>query len=127
MALEGLDVSKYQGSDIDWSKVAATGAKFCFIRASYGSNPVNEQNFGANWLAARGGGLICGSYHFSTPSNDTDKVTARGAFFLSTFKSNVSILEIGSPPAVIDVEADSTLSGAEYLAGVKAWIARVEA
>jgi lysozyme len=127
MALEGLDVSKFQGDNIDWGKVAAAGAKFCFIRASYGAVASNEPNFGANWVGARGANLTCGAYHFLVPTTDMDNINAQADLFLSTFKSNVSIVEIGYLPAVLDVEADSPISGADYMAAVKTWIARVEA
>lgn len=61
----GLDVSGYQGN-VDWSSVAANGAKFAYVKATESTdytNPYFAQQYNGSYQA----GLIRGSYHFAHP------------------------------------------------------------
>jgi lysozyme len=59
------DVSEFQG-DVDWTKIAATGAKYAFVRVSDGD--INDARYGvARTDAMRANGLIVGTYHFARP------------------------------------------------------------
>ncbi len=61
----GLDVSGYQGN-VDWSSVAANGAKFVYLKATEGTdytNPYFAQQYDGSYQA----GIIRGSYHFAHP------------------------------------------------------------
>lgn len=60
----GIDVSHYQGS-IDWSKVAADGIDFAYIKSTEAGDWVDE-TFATNWEGARAAGLDVGAYHFFT-------------------------------------------------------------
>ncbi|MCD8368329.1 MAG: peptidoglycan-binding protein [Clostridiales bacterium] len=61
----GVDVSKWQGS-IDWDKVAASGVKFAFVRAGYGSSASQKDSkLEANYKGARAAGLLVGAYWYS--------------------------------------------------------------
>ena len=53
--VHGIDVSKFQG-DIDWSKVADSGVKFAWIKASEGGDRLDER-FQANWEGAKAAGV----------------------------------------------------------------------
>jgi len=65
---KGIDVSKFNGA-IDWSKVAADGVEFVFIRAGirgYGSGKlVEDEGFEENVESALANGLKVGVYFFS--------------------------------------------------------------
>jgi len=124
MPIQGLDVSKFQGDNIDWDKVASSGAQFCLIRASDGTNQNNESKFGDNWLGARGAGLICGAYHLFRPALDA---VDQANLFLAQFGNNVPVMEAGYLPAALDVEIEPASATVQnYLDGVKAWINTVE-
>ena len=60
--IHGIDVSKYQG-DIDWSRVANSGVKFAWIKATEGGDRVDDR-FQANWTGAKEAGVPRGAYHF---------------------------------------------------------------
>lgn len=120
----GLDVSKFQ-PEIDWAKVAAAGMKFVIARASYGTGAATEPLFKSHWQGAKAAGLIRGAYHFFVPTSDAG---AQARLFLSQFRSAVVAGENAYLPAVIDVEMKpGDVSVANYIAGIKAWIAAVEA
>lgn len=64
--IPGIDVSRYQGPNIDWSKVAAAGYKFAILKCSDGSTG-KDRTFAINRKRAAEAGLIVGSYHFYRP------------------------------------------------------------
>jgi len=55
----GIDVSYYQGT-IDWSRVAAAGTKFAFIRVSDGTT-FHDPKFDSYWTGSKNAGLIRGA------------------------------------------------------------------
>ena len=61
-AIQGIDVSKYQG-DIDWAQVKASGVKFAYIKATEGGDHIDAK-FQQNWNGAKAAGLPRGAYHF---------------------------------------------------------------
>lgn len=96
--IHGIDVSKFQG-DIDWNRVANSGVKFAWIKATEGGDHV-DQRFQANWAAAKAAGVPRGAYHFvywcRPPREEID-----------WFKENVPV-EADALPPVLDVEATPT-------------------
>lgn len=62
MAVQGVDISKYQG-DVDFEALAASGIEFVYMKATEGSGYVDDR-FEENWEAARGTSLAVGAYHF---------------------------------------------------------------
>jgi lysozyme len=58
----GIDVSHWD-ENINWTKVAQTGVKFAFAKATQGSSHI-DQNFVKNWNGIRNSGLIAGAYHY---------------------------------------------------------------
>ena len=64
--ISGIDVSKWQGKDIDWEKVKQSGVEFVMIKAGEGFE--EEENFRMNIEGALNAGLKCGVYWFSTAS-----------------------------------------------------------
>jgi lysozyme len=120
----GLDVSKYQ-PNVDWAKVKAAGMQFMFARASYGTAAATEMTFKAHWQGSKTAGLIRGAYHFFVPADDAHM---QAKLFLSQIHGALAPGENAYLPAVIDVEMQpGSVSIANYVAGVKTWIAAVEA
>lgn len=66
---DGIDVSTYQGKDIDWKKVKRSGVDFVMIRAAYrGSSNgeiKNDDCFTDNIKGANEAGIMTGAYIFS--------------------------------------------------------------
>ena len=90
----GVDVSAYQG-DIDWKVLSAQNIDFAFIKATEGSDFVDEK-FEINFKQARETNLRVGAYHFfsfESPGKD------QAAHFARTVGDTEGLL-----PLVIDVE-----------------------
>ena len=69
----GIDVSKHQGTGIDWKKVKADGVKFAIIRAGYGKYLKQEDLcFDENIQGAYNAGLDVGVYWYSYASTAAD-------------------------------------------------------
>ncbi len=96
--IHGIDVSKFQG-DIDWSKVADSGVKFAWIKATEGGDNTDER-FQANWTGTKAAGVPHGAYHFvywcRPPLEE-----------IGNFERNAPVEEDALPP-VLDVEATPT-------------------
>jgi lysozyme len=96
--VHGIDVSKFQG-DIDWSRVADSGVKFAWIKATEGGDRADER-FQANWDGAKAAGIPRGAYHFvywcRPPLEE-----------ISNFEQNAPVEGDALPP-VLDVEATPT-------------------
>ncbi|WP_051468400.1 lysozyme [Actinomadura oligospora] len=70
----GLDVSGWQGN-VNWSSVAANGAKFAYVKATESTtytNPYFTQQYNGSYNV----GLIRGSYHFATPNTSSGATQA---------------------------------------------------
>ena len=73
--LEGIDVSRYQGT-IDWARVAAAGAKFAAIRCTVGDY-YTDPTWDANHAQARANGVLVTAYHVVKPSKSVTAQIAR--------------------------------------------------
>jgi lysozyme len=93
--LEGIDISHYDGA-IDWAKVAGSGRKFAFAKATEGVTYLDPQ-FATNWAGMKQAGLVRGAYHFFRPDDDG---TQQAHWFLS----KVGTLGPGDLPPVLDWE-----------------------
>ncbi len=92
--VRGVDVSHYQG-DIDWDKLSESDISFAFIKATEGSDYVDEK-FEYNWNEATKTDLRVGAYHFF--SFDSDGKTQAENFIVNVPKTD------GMLPPVIDIE-----------------------
>jgi lysozyme len=96
--VHGIDVSKFQG-EIDWNKVADSGVKFAWIKATEGGDRA-DQRFQANWEGAKAAGVPHGAYHFvywcRPPMEE-----------MANFEQNAPVESDALPP-VLDVEATPT-------------------
>ena len=69
--IHGIDVSRWQGTNIDWDKVKADGFLFAFVKATDGSaykrQFIDMEITQAN--NAKNAGLKIGFYHFAHPNS----------------------------------------------------------
>jgi lysozyme len=96
--VRGIDVSHYQGV-IDWSKVKGTGLSFVYIKATEGTDRVDEK-FLLNWQGAARAGLRRGAYHFY---DFCQKGGAQALRFVKVVPADGDSL-----PAAIDLEASKS-------------------
>ena len=92
--IQGVDVSAYQG-DIDWKKLAGQDIDFAFIKATEGSNFVDEK-FQDNYKDAIDAGIRVGAYHFFSYDSSGE---VQGENFISVVDKTDNML-----PPVIDIE-----------------------
>ena len=98
---KGIDVSKHQGQ-IDWSKVAADGVEFAFIRClyrGYGSGAlVEDDTFADNMEGAIDNGIHVGVYVFTQAITDEEIIEEAQTAIEMTSQYASSV------PIVVDVE-----------------------
>ncbi|RFU39925.1 hypothetical protein DZF91_19740 [Actinomadura logoneensis] len=70
----GLDVSGWQGN-VNWSSVAANGAKFAYVKATESTSYTNPY-FAQQYNGSYNVGLIRGAYHFAVPNNSSGATQA---------------------------------------------------
>jgi GH25 family lysozyme M1 (1,4-beta-N-acetylmuramidase) len=119
-ALEGLDVSQWQGS-VDWVKVAASGKHFAMIRASAGSL-TSDTRYAANRAGASAAGLKVAAYHFANPDSKPGDAATEADFFLS-----LATPTHGEMLPVLDLEVSNGLSTADMQTWAMTWLERVRA
>jgi len=100
----GIDVSNHQGV-IDWTSVAAAGAKFTYAKATEGVRFVDGY-FDANNRGAKANGLFAGAYHFALPARSTGR--AQADYFLDHAQY---ISDGRTLPPMLDIEWPWTGSG----------------
>lgn len=115
--VEGIDVSKWQGV-INWPMVAAAGKKFVIAKATEGVG-YEDGKYDANKAGAIAAGLAFGAYHFARPDLNPDGAS-EADWFVDTagYQSGMII-------PTLDLERHGTLSDAQLIAWVKAWLGRV--
>lgn len=107
-AIQGIDVSHWQG-DIDWNKVNKNGKKkFAFVKATEGINFIDLKSK-KNMKNCKAAGMACGVYHFARPVKNTAKAEAN--YFIS---KNKNYLKKGYLRPALDVEDFVSKGYAEY-------------
>jgi lysozyme len=96
----GVDVSHHQGR-IDWSRAAADGVSFAYIKATEGGD-FTDPLFRENWKGAAEAGVARGAYHFFTLCTPA---RLQAEHFLRTLPPDPEML----PPAV-DLETAGNCS-----------------
>jgi GH25 family lysozyme M1 (1,4-beta-N-acetylmuramidase) len=117
-SVEGIDVSKWQGT-IDWPSVAGAGIKFAFIRVSDGANYLDPQ-FDRNWREAKNAGILRGPYQFFRPTQD-------GTRQANVLLAKVPHLAPGDLPPVLDVEVTDGATDWRIVNEIGNWVSRVRA
>ena len=77
--LKGIDVSVWQGNNIDFNKVKANGISFVIIRAGYGKS-VKDKYFETNYEKAKNAGLKVGAYWYSYANTVGDGIIEANGF-----------------------------------------------
>lgn len=114
---QGIDVSHYQGR-IDWEEVATNkDIQFVYIKATEGSNLVDEFYL-RNLYGAKRVGIPVGTYHFFSPS-------ASALVQLENFRSAVDPRQQDLIP-IVDVEKAGKGSIAQFQGRLKAFLDGVE-
>jgi lysozyme len=113
---QGIDVSHDQGA-IDWSRVAAAGKQFAFVKATQGIGE-SDPDFASNWQGAKAVGLVRGAYHYFQPGDDP---VEQAKHFLS-----VVTLETGDLPPALDVEEQGSLTDRELIRDIRRWLQVVQ-
>ena len=110
----GIDVSTYQGV-IDWSKVAASGVKFAYIRAGDGMG--TDAQFARNWAGAKAAGVLRGAYvYFRARHGGVEQAQ----HLLAQLGKDT-----GELPPAIDIETLDGQTAAEVVAQMQAWLGAI--
>ena len=118
MALEGIDVSTYQG-DVDWATVANQGILYAFAKATEGASST-DPSFTRNWTNMKTFGVVRGAYHFFRPAKDP---IVQANNFLQLVKNS---LEASDLPPVLDLEVLDGLDAQTVINNALKWISAVE-
>ncbi len=119
-SLEGMDVSRYQGT-IDWTAVAGAGKRFVIMKATQGETYA-DPTYATNHAAARAVGIPVAAYHFADPSSDPNDAVIQADWFAN----NAALLPGDMIPA-LDLEETGGLSVSALQAWVGAWLGEVYA
>ena len=92
--VKGIDVAHWE-PEIDWARVRAHEIRFAFIKATQGTDFVDDK-FLPHWTGAKQAGILRGAYHFIDPRVDGRR---QAEHFLRTVK-----VEPGDLPPVLDLE-----------------------
>jgi Lyzozyme M1 (1,4-beta-N-acetylmuramidase) len=73
LQLKGIDISTFQGSDVDFNKLKKSGIDFVIIRAGYGNSTQQEDTeFENNYNKAKAANMSVGAYWYSYASSVVD-------------------------------------------------------
>lgn len=101
--LHGVDLSHWQG-EVDFTKLASAGIKFCFLKFTEGTNHTDER--GLEYLhAARAQGMPAGAYHYFLPKYDPIE---QAQHFVRTMVGHEEHAGKLMLPPVIDVEVKAS-------------------
>lgn len=130
--MRGIDVSYYQGKNINWSKVKASGISFAFLRCGYSGTKNGSRNkdstFQGNIKGATAAGVDVGAYYFSQAIT-TKEAVAEADYAIKQVQASGCKLTL---PLVIDTEniqgraSSSKLSRAKRTQVIKAFCDRVK-
>jgi GH25 family lysozyme M1 (1,4-beta-N-acetylmuramidase) len=123
---QGIDISHWQGT-IDWAKVAASGKRFAFMKASEDDDFVDDR-YQTNRAQAKAKGLFVGAYHFARPElpptdlagDPTIDAIAEADHFIDT-----ATPQSGELIPVLDLEQTGGLDVTNLRLWVRAFLERV--
>lgn len=117
----GIDISKYQGDEIDFLDKKQDSITFVICKATQGLT-ITDPDFANNWNTIRSKGFLRGAYHFYQTQDDPEK---QAQFFLSVVDSFAS----QNFPPIIDFEEasiSSSLTTAQIQNNLLAFLKAVE-
>jgi GH25 family lysozyme M1 (1,4-beta-N-acetylmuramidase) len=105
MTIFGVDVSRHQGTMLDWGRIRSSGIDFMIARASIATRP--DPRYAANVAGARVAGIpVVGAYHFLYPAHVASPVEQARAFIRQVGLADGML-------TVLDVEKDRSPSTGE--------------
>ncbi|NLL62755.1 MAG: hypothetical protein GX241_00690 [Ruminococcaceae bacterium] len=108
----GIDVSKWQGDNIDWNKVKDSGVEFVYMRLGiqngFGGAETLDKTFISNFKGAKAAGLEVGVYYYSYARNIYEAL-GNAKFVIKTLEENNFVPDL---PVAFDWESWSKLSAA---------------
>lgn len=111
----GVDVSKWQGKNVDWKKVKAAGIEYAFIRAGYSSlssgTHLKDECFDLNVRNAQAAGIKVGVYYYSQATT-ADEARSEANYLLGLIKGYTL-----DYPVVFDAEEGTYTSGGKQVPG----------
>ena len=116
--IPGIDVSHWQGT-IDWTKVAAAGKRFVFMKATDDTTYI-DPTFATNRAGARDHGLVVGAYHFARPDTSPGDARREARFFVE-----VADPRPGNLLPVLDIETNDGLDQDGLTKWARAWVDEV--
>lgn len=122
---KGLDVSHYNGA-IDWIRVASSGYRFIFGKATEGTTYV-DPTYPVNRAGTEGLGMRFGAYHFGRPAGSSDAAATASAIAQADHLVDIAQPQPGELPPVLDLEVTGGLGAARLQLWTKAWLAEVYA
>ena len=126
MGPNGVDVSKWQrpgGVALNWEKVAASGQKFAFIKATDGVEG-HQKYFLEDSIAAAKAGLYVGSYHKAHP--DRSAIAQADQYVEALQQRDEQVSTDKTLPPVLDIELDNGLNPTQLQKWTKDFLERVE-
>jgi lysozyme len=114
----GIDVSRWQ-TEINWSQVAQAGVKYAIIRASNGTEII-DQYFSSNWENAQQSGILRGAYQYFRPGQDA---LAQAQLLVQRIREE-GMMDL---PPVIDVETTDDQPASVIKQKIRIWLDHVEA
>jgi lysozyme len=117
----GIDISSYQGDEVEDINAHKDTIKFVIAKATQG-DVIVDTDFATNWPQIKKDGFIRGAYHFYVSSNNTQ---AQAKLFSQT----VGSLDSTDLPPVVDFESggiDPSESVEEVQAGLMQFITLVQ-
>ena len=114
MKVMGIDVSYWQGGDIDWAKVKASGVKFVFIRVGnrgLSKGAISKDvYFDRNIQGALANGIKVGIYFFSSSISEAEAIEEANFVIkeLEPYKDQITM------PVCFDYEGFSNSSNRNY-------------
>ncbi len=118
--LNGIDVSHWEGDDIQWTNVYNAGYVFAFTKATESTYFIDD-TLDRNMTNARAAGVLIGCYHFARPNNNT--ANAEADFFVSVAGKYMTN---GYLRPVLDVEDGYQLGKTALSTWVNAFVNRVK-
>ncbi len=118
--VRGIDVSHWQGT-IDWARVAASGVRFAFLKATDDVD-YTDPTFLANRAAARANGIEVGAYHFARPDASPGDARREAKYFVKVVQPRA-----GDLLPVLDLETSKGLDQAGVTRWAHTWVAEVRA
>ncbi len=120
--VQGIDVSHHQGT-INWSKVAADGIDFAYIKATQNSM---DNMFLKNVAAAKGAGVLVGAYHFLDKSVTTVALAKAAAADLNEAIKEAGGVPVFDLPPALDYEVIGGITTAQVNNIAKAFLSEIK-